>query len=91
MALEEPLQNLCEGKTLAEIVLILAMGRMNAGTIMSLCKISEVELETILPRSLWVGHARIECRHCRGRGSFHREVPWDQDTIHAYPVATHKR
>ena len=78
--LEQPLQNLCEGKTLAEVVLMLWHERTNAGTIMSLCKISEAELEEIVPRSLWIGHKMIPCRHCKARGYFSREVSWDDPT-----------
>ena len=82
--LTEPLQNLVEGMTLAEVVLTLWNDRTNAGVIMELCKISEIELESFVPRSLWVGHKNIKCRHCGGRGYFSREVKWSEDESHLH-------
>ena len=77
-----PLQNMLEGKTLKEVVLYLFGTQTDAGTIMSLCKISEAELEEILPLSLWTGIKLIPCPRCGGRGNFSKVVPWEQDEIH---------
>lgn len=65
--------------SLQEAVLLLWQVQSDVGTIMSLCHISEDELNEILPRALWRGVKHTKCPRCNGCGSLSHAVPWEQD------------
>ena len=59
-----------------EAVLKLWQQQCDARTIMEICKISENDLEAIVPQKLWFDIAMVQCSKCRGRGYFTHVVPW---------------
>lgn len=69
-------EDVARKETCREAVLRLWGAKTHSDTIMELLKIDEETLESILPRSLWLGSHMAPCRHCAGRGYFTQTVPW---------------
>jgi hypothetical protein len=80
-ALDIPLHILL-AQPLKEVVLSCWQQDTGVGTIMSLCQITEDELEDILPRRFWKGIRHDKCPRCSGTGSLTKVVPWEEDDLY---------
>lgn len=88
--LDKPANELL-GVSMHVAVLTLWQNRANAGTIMSLCHIGEDELETMLPRAMWLGHRHTKCTKCDGAGRHAHEVKWEEDDYYYPAIEAAKR